>query len=169
VVGDSIPFWAGKRAESTGKVNLSIEGKTIAWWGVRELRWASFRHSVQTQVLLSSPPSVIIIHLGGNDLTSLSLINLKKIMESEVSYLHEAFPQATLIWVDILPRRVWRVAHSNKPIEAKCKRINRLGRQIIKFSGKMTLFLQTLTLRQIFFAMMGFISMTSDWSFTFII
>ncbi|XP_060594754.1 P2X purinoceptor 7-like [Ruditapes philippinarum] len=26
-------------------------------------------------------------------------------MESEVSYLREAFPQATLIWVDILPRR----------------------------------------------------------------
>jgi hypothetical protein len=57
-------------------------------------------------------------------------------MESEVSYLREAFPQATLIWVDILPRRVWRGAHSNKPIEAKRKRINRLGRQIIKFSGK---------------------------------
>lgn len=136
MVGDSIPYWAGVRAVTTAKPNLRIQGKTIAWWGVRGLKWADFRHSIQTQVLLSSPPSIIIIHLGGNDLTSISLIKLKKVIESDITYLRDAFPQTTLIWVDILPRRVWRGALTLKPIESKRKRVNRQGRQIVKLSGK---------------------------------
>jgi hypothetical protein len=53
--------------------------------------------------------SIIIIHLGGNDLTTVCLIKLKQVTESDLADLtdaREAFPQATLIWVDILQRMV---------------------------------------------------------------
>ncbi|XP_045186469.1 uncharacterized protein LOC123544463 [Mercenaria mercenaria] len=108
VLGDSIPYWAGIRATDTGKVNLRLPDLTIAWWGVRGLGWTSFRNSIETQVLLSPPPKIIIIHLGGNDLASLSLIKMRRSIKGEIEYLREAFPDTVLIWVDILPRRVWR-------------------------------------------------------------
>ncbi|XP_053405693.1 uncharacterized protein LOC123547335 [Mercenaria mercenaria] len=136
VLGDSIPFWAGKRAADTGKPNLSLPDITIAWWGISGLRWTSFRHSVQTQVLLSSPPRAIILHLGGNDLTSLSSIELRELIETEVKYLRDAFPETIIIWVDILPRRVWRGACNLKAIDVKRKRINRSGRIITSRSGR---------------------------------
>lgn len=136
VLGDSIPYWAGQRARDTGKPSLKISGKTIAWWGVRGLTWTEFRRSIEGQVLLSSPPTVIILHLGGNDLAQMSIIKLKRKMQCEISYLREAFPDSTLIWVDILPRRVWRGALEIKAIEEKRIRVNRLGRQIVRSSGK---------------------------------
>ncbi|XP_053388582.1 uncharacterized protein LOC123555069 [Mercenaria mercenaria] len=119
IVGDSIPFWAGERAKTTGKANLRLDGRTIAWWGVRGLRWSGFRRTVQSQVLLSPPPSAIVIHLGGNDLHDLSIIKIKKSIRSEIRYLREAFPDTVLIWIDILPRRIWRGDFSPKVIDEK--------------------------------------------------
>lgn len=32
VLGDSIPFWAGKIDKATGKANIKLDGRTIVWW-----------------------------------------------------------------------------------------------------------------------------------------
>ena len=136
VLGDSIPYWAGERAKETNKPNLKLPDATVAWWGVRGLRWCDFRRAVESQVLLSEPPRIILVHLGGNDLTTLSLLQLKKAMESEIAYLRAAFPQTMIIWCDILPRKVWRGAANLKAINEKRKRVNRVGRQIVRQSGR---------------------------------
>lgn len=136
MLGDSIPFWAGTRAVSTGKADLKLDGRTIAWWGVRGLRWSDFRRSVQSQVLLSPSPSVIVLHLGGNDLHELSICKIKRCMTAEVKYLREAFPGAVIIWVDILPRRCWKGAWTLNQMETKRKRVNRLGRCLVKKTGR---------------------------------
>ena len=136
VLGDSIPFWAGKRAADTGKRNLRL-ACTIAWWGERGLRWKDFRRSIEAQVLLSSAPSLVIINLGGNDLVNVSVIDLKEMMKSEINYLREAFPQATIIWFDILQRQKWAGANNGwVPIEKKRRRINGIGRYLVCSSGK---------------------------------
>ncbi|XP_060570874.1 uncharacterized protein LOC132729148 [Ruditapes philippinarum] len=137
VLGDSIPFWAGQRAKNTGKPNLRLKDLTIAWWGVRGLRWQSFRHSIESQVLFSSPPSIIIVHLGGNDLADLPILNLKDVIRDEIFYLREAFPTTVLIWVDILQRQTWHNATGGwVAMENKRKRVNRIGRQLVHSSGK---------------------------------
>ena len=104
VLVDSIPCWAGIRAKDTGKANLHLSGKVIAWWAIRGLYWSSFRHNVETQVLFSPPSEIIVIHLGGNDLTPKSIFEIKNIVFREVKYLRTAFPYTTciIIWVDIL-------------------------------------------------------------------
>ncbi|XP_053380254.1 uncharacterized protein LOC128548800 [Mercenaria mercenaria] len=136
VLGDSIPYWAGERAKQTGKEHLSLPNTTIAWWAVRGLGWSTFRHSIETQVLLCNPPRIIAINLGGNDLVSLSLLNVKTEIEAEIAYLRDAFPGALIIWIDILPRRVWRGASGLKAIDDKRKRVNRVGRQTVRKSGR---------------------------------
>ncbi|XP_045207519.1 uncharacterized protein LOC123559617 [Mercenaria mercenaria] len=137
ILGDSIPYWAGIRAEATGKPNLRLPGKTIAWWAVRGLHWFSFRRTIEAAVLLSSPPKAIIIHLGGNDLTSLSIFQIKNLINREVKYLRTAFPAATIIWINILQKRVWDGAVNPwRTIENKRTRVNRWGRYLVRSSGK---------------------------------
>ncbi|XP_045199650.2 uncharacterized protein LOC123553949 [Mercenaria mercenaria] len=137
VVGDSIPFWAGEHAKATGKPNLGIPNISIAWWAVRGLRWRGFRHAVETQVILSSPPSIIYINLGGNDLVYENTCELRRIIEIEINYLREAFPDTTIVWVDILQRQNWQGAFGGKkPIEKKRKRLNRIARKIVTESGR---------------------------------
>ena len=136
ILGDSIPYWAGVRAKETGRPNLRLPGKTIAWWAVRGLRWHSLRSKIEASVLLASPPKAIIIHLGGNDLCKLSIFQIKNIIQREVNYLRTAFPEATIIWIDILQRRIWPGALKNwSAIESKRKRVNRWGRYLIRSSG----------------------------------
>lgn len=86
-------------------------------------------------MLLSSPPAAIVIHLGGNDLHDLSIIKIKKSIKSEIKYLREAFPTSVLIWIDILPRRVWRGNFSLNTMDSKRKRVNRFGRCLVTRSG----------------------------------
>lgn len=61
-------------------------------------------------------------------------------MRSELLYLREAFPTTIIIWVDILPRRVWGSDPSAyKILENKRSRINRIGRQLVSSLGKFDL------------------------------
>ncbi|XP_045168492.2 dentin sialophosphoprotein-like isoform X2 [Mercenaria mercenaria] len=135
VLGDSIPYWAGVHTKSQGKPNLGLQDISVVWWGVCGLRWKDFRHSVEAQ-MLSSPPSLIFIHLGGDDLVSENTIEIRHMIETEISYLREAFPEAVIVWVDILQRQHWSGSlQGKKPIEKKRKRLNRIGRKIVTSSG----------------------------------
>ncbi|XP_045160135.2 uncharacterized protein LOC123525283 [Mercenaria mercenaria] len=136
VLGDSIPYWAGVRAEKTGKPNLRLQDIQIGWWGVRGLGWQGFRHQVEAQVLLCLPPKMIIVSLGGNDLTNIKTPGIREIIQREVSYLRDALPNTVIVWMDILQRRVWKGARDgHKTLEQKRKRLNRLGRRIVLESG----------------------------------
>ena len=137
ILGDSIPYWAGVRAKSTDKPNLKIPGKTIAWWAIRGLCWSDFRQAVESQVLLCKPPEVIVINLGGNDLSTRSIFQVKNVIQKEIKYLRTAFPVVTIIWIDILQRRVWSGASGDhESVENKRRRVNRWGRYLVRSSGR---------------------------------
>ena len=88
-------------------------------------------------MLFATPPFVIFIHLGGNDLVNVKTLDIKHKIETEVAYLREAFPDTTLVWIDILSRSDWRGSlNGRKPIEKKRRQLNKLARRIIMASGK---------------------------------
>ncbi|XP_053401628.1 uncharacterized protein LOC128557690 [Mercenaria mercenaria] len=137
VLGDSIPYWAGVWAQDTNKLNLRLPDLTIDWLGVRGLHWQSFRQQIEAKVLFSSPPSIIFLHLGGNDLTDSTVVQIKRTMETEIEYLREAFPESIIVWIDILQRQVWRGALKGYDvIEQKRLRINRAGRKLVRSIGR---------------------------------
>ena len=124
-------------ASDTQKSNLRIPNVTIAWMGVRGLGWTGFRREIEAKVLFSDSPKLIIIHLGGNDLTLLTTVQIKRCIREEVRYLREAFSETVIVWIDILPRRVWRGAvDGSNVVDRKRNRLNRIGRQIVRASGK---------------------------------
>ncbi|XP_053382038.1 uncharacterized protein LOC128549419 [Mercenaria mercenaria] len=136
ILGDSIPYWAGSHATAAGKPNLNITGLSIAWWGKRGLGWSGLRQHIETQVLLSTPPRIIIVNLGGNDLLTIKTPEIGNIIRQEIIYLRDAFPNTIIIWLDILPRQIWSGSRGgNAPIDAKRKRLNRIGRKIVSESG----------------------------------
>lgn len=131
VLGDSIPYWAGKRAADTGKINLGLPDQTrIGWWGKRGLQWDGFRQSIGAATLLNVPPKLVLIHLGGNDIISKPLTYIFNAIQREVRYLRTSLPETVLVWINILPRRFWGNEHySPDTVETKLKRVNRWGRQ----------------------------------------
>lgn len=126
VLGDSIPYWAGVRARQTGKENLNTQAM-IGWWGIRGLKWADFRRSVECAVLLNQPPKIVFIHLGVNDFGYTPLHKIRNMIKREIAYFSNGLPNSVLIWVDILQRVRWGGVSTNSKIEAVRKRINRWG------------------------------------------
>ena len=110
---------------------------SIAWWGVGGLTWAGLRRSIESQVLLCQPPRIIVIHLGGNDLTLKPCTAIENAIAKEIRYLRTALPDAIIIWVDILDRLNWRSnAFSKTAMNKKRKRVNRSGRSWVTKSGR---------------------------------
>lgn len=137
MLGDSIPRWVGVRAQQRGSTDLELPW-SIAWWGVGGLTWSNFRRSVESHVLLCTPPKIILIHLGGNDICSTSTAKICNTIQKEIRYLRAAFENTLIIWIDILDRINWRQPTEQWPrrsINEKRKRINRFGRSWVQSTG----------------------------------
>ena len=63
-------------------------------------------------------PSVIIIHLGSNDLIDMKTAVLYNMIKKDILELAQFLPNCVFIWSDLLPRLV----------QLKMKRVNREGR-----------------------------------------
>lgn len=102
--------------------------------------WTDFIRCTQFPVVTRTPPKVIVIHLGGNDLPIHALRFLFKAINDAVDYMAEAFPDAKLVWVEILDRLNWGVSKDElKAIYLKRKRLNQFGRRIFKGENRSVL------------------------------
>lgn len=105
------------------------------------MHWTQFDTTFQELIVFHCTPTTIIIHLGGNDLVAWSQSKLLKTFKKQFEYMASVYPNATLVWSDILPRQAWR-GIDNTPenlemIEQKRKRVNRLGTQVaLRFGGR---------------------------------
>ena len=83
---------------------------------------------------------MIVVHLGGNDLVTTAQGKLMKSMKRDLCYLASVFPTTFIVWSDILPQMSWRGLESNPlnlgNMNNKRKRINRVGRQIVRNLSK---------------------------------
>lgn len=135
-MGDSLPRRAGRYAQERGSPNLRLP-RTIAWLGVGGIGWERFRRSVESNVLLCEPPKIIVLHLGGNDLTVFPLTKIFNSITREIRYLRSAFSSAVIVWVDILNRFQWRNPRqlTSSQINKKRIRVNRHGRSWVRSTG----------------------------------
>ncbi|WAR05851.1 hypothetical protein MAR_021220, partial [Mya arenaria] len=109
MIGDSILYLAGRRAMDRNMANLKLPGNVIGWNGVRGIKWTAVHHIIQRETLFSDiQPKAILLHLGGNDLDTVSLYKLRRIIKHEISHLYSVFTDTTIIWCDILQRQAWR-------------------------------------------------------------
>lgn len=99
------------------------------------MSWSHFIHDMQLRVMFENQPRAFLLHLGGNDIGSMTICRIFNFIRSGCRYIRAAFPQCTLIWIDILPRLEWG---PGSPTDRKRRRVNRYGRQLIRgeFNGE---------------------------------
>ena len=88
MLGDSILAWAGVYAIQRGTPNLQLPSPhSVGWYGIRGMSWTQFTHSLQLRILFQAPPKVIMIHLGGNDLTHTGILPIFNLIRRGINYI----------------------------------------------------------------------------------
>ena len=100
------------------------------------MHWHQLLPKLQLAMMGYPSPDMIIIHVGGNDITSVKQGKFIKMIKKDINYLASVFPRSMIVWSDILPRFSWRGLDSSVTAfgrtDEKHKRVNRAGRQVIR-------------------------------------
>ena len=111
IIGDSIVHWAALLAKERNTWNLGLPVK-ITWRGKRGLSLGGLRDYVSTFRGKMGSPSLIILHVGTNDIGKLPKKQMLMAVADAVYGMSRVFPSARIIWSDILPR----VTYDNFPL-----------------------------------------------------
>lgn len=118
IIGHSYVFWAQKRVlQRRYSANLSSDSVQIFWKGFRGLRWCNLYFQLSVLYNLWAYPSVISVHVGGNDTGHLKTVDLLFSIKRDLHCLKMSFPQTTLLFSEIVPRLLWYSSTHLKPLE----------------------------------------------------
>ncbi|KAJ1119884.1 hypothetical protein NDU88_008068 [Pleurodeles waltl] len=138
IVGHSFVRWAEKQASSQhfGR-QLGLDGARIkiSWVGKSGMRWGELLYVLAKRMEQGVCPDLLVLHLGENDVVALSGIGLLKVMKSDLGRIKERWSGTHIVWTSLVPRRVWRGAHSFRGIEEQRRKINREMRNFCKAQG----------------------------------
>ncbi|XP_075759703.1 uncharacterized protein LOC142819091 isoform X2 [Pelodiscus sinensis] len=103
-----------KRRASTHPHGLQLgypsSSAFLYWHGIQAMLWDQLLPLLHEIYCLRSFPSIIVIHLGENDLMQHSSMSLVVKMKNDLGILRRAFPDTYIIWSSLLPRRFWKGA-----------------------------------------------------------
>lgn len=124
IIGSSYVYWAEIRADVRGIAKTLDTHHTIKWISRRGMRWSELMPKIQLELLHSPPPKMLVIHLGANDLCTVSTGKLYWSMKMNLQHFINLLPSTRVVFSALMPRKVWRGAISVKAIEQKRKHIN---------------------------------------------
>ncbi|KAI7805203.1 uncharacterized protein si:dkeyp-121d4.3 isoform X2 [Triplophysa rosa] len=111
ICGHSLVFWAEKRANSLefgGQLGMHPNSARIWWKGMQGLTRQQLL-PLLLELRDSWPkPDVLIVHLGGNDISTTPPDLFISYVKKDLSSLKNIFPGCLLVWSDILSRQFWR-------------------------------------------------------------
>ncbi|XP_078236604.1 uncharacterized protein LOC144584403 [Pogona vitticeps] len=109
MVGHSFIYWAARHAAAShwgSDLGLGAQA-SITWRGVRGMRWIQFG---RLTAFGGSPPDILVVHLGGNDLPQVPGKALILDILRDLDRLHALYPRMRIVWSTIIPRLKWRGA-----------------------------------------------------------
>nr|XP_033801092.1 uncharacterized protein LOC117360801 [Geotrypetes seraphini] len=107
IIGHSFVHWAGERAllRPGGRhLGLGHLGVRVSWGGQRGMRWHQLLPFLSHFRSCPRRPEVIIIHLGGNDVDSMSARQLVNVIKDDLRVIFAWFPGTRILWSDVIPR-----------------------------------------------------------------
>ncbi|RXN20619.1 zinc finger protein 318-like [Labeo rohita] len=120
ICGHSLVFWAEKRATSPEygvQLGMHPDSVRIWWKGVQGMTWQQLV-PVLHQLKDNWPkPDVLIIHLGGNDISTTAPEAFIETVKKDMTSLKSIFPRCLLVWSSILPRQSWRGTEDSKEMD----------------------------------------------------
>ncbi|XP_069804499.1 uncharacterized protein [Dendropsophus ebraccatus] len=137
IIGHSYIAQAAQHAEvRPGGKNLGFRNTEVFWRGIHGLRWSQVMLEVIGIAKESLGPVILVIHVGGNDIFHLKLVELLTFMRSDVERFGIFFSKMILVWSEITPRVVWQGARDPAAAERARRTINaRMSRFVRSLSG----------------------------------
>ncbi|KAM9847970.1 uncharacterized protein ACBR49_009236 [Aulostomus maculatus] len=134
ICGHSLVYWAESRAKSP-EVGMQLgmdPSKVSIWWkGIQGMTWPQLLPQLHQLKVTWPNPDVLIMHLGGNDLSTDSPTDLLASVKKDLTSMRSIFPQCVLVWSNILPRRVWRHSADSHEVDLVRTTVNRRIHNVI--------------------------------------
>jgi lysophospholipase L1-like esterase len=121
-----------------GGTSLGLDRKNIhIWWqGYAGLNLHQLKKKLLMLNQYEQSPDLMVIHCGGNDLGTVDLYNLLNNVKTQILSLKTNFPNSTLVWSQILPRKNWRYSNDCQAMERSRKKLNRVAATtVLKLNG----------------------------------
>ncbi|XP_041444662.1 uncharacterized protein LOC121402213 isoform X2 [Xenopus laevis] len=138
LLGHSYIHWAAQRAtfhQADGQLGFQQAQVQLRWVSRRGLKWEEIVPLVVQKAKEFGPPDIIVIHAGGNDVGQCPMKFLIKDIRRDCLRLWSLFPEAVLIWSEIIPRALWRGAHSHQAVNRSRIKINRAVSKFVQGNG----------------------------------
>ncbi|XP_015261558.1 PREDICTED: nascent polypeptide-associated complex subunit alpha, muscle-specific form-like [Gekko japonicus] len=107
ICGQSVVVSAEKQASGTeagSQLGLE-EGVILEWHGQEGLTWTQLVPLLQSLAAQGQAPDVLVVHLGESDLEGHRGAPLASTIRKELELVKELFPQARILWSNLLLRR----------------------------------------------------------------
>ncbi|XP_054870985.1 uncharacterized protein LOC129350063 [Amphiprion ocellaris] len=135
IIGSSYIRRAEDAAHEEFGPNLGLNA-TVHWFGKGGLRWNGVIPRFYAELAQQTPPDVLVVHAGGNDLGLVSPAEHAANIEADLVHLHKAFPSMAIVFSAINERKAWRYGKPVK-INADRKMVNRyLKKAAGSFGGR---------------------------------
>ncbi|XP_030012040.1 serine/arginine repetitive matrix protein 1 isoform X2 [Sphaeramia orbicularis] len=138
ICGHSLVYWAESRSKSAEVgVHLDLDPRKMAlWWkGVQGMTWPQLLPQLHQLKVTWPNPDILIMHLGGNDLSTDSPTDLLASVRRDLTSMRTIFPRCMLVWSYILPRRVWRHSPDSYEVDLVRTTVNRRIHSIVSELG----------------------------------
>ncbi|KAL8203886.1 UNVERIFIED_CONTAM: hypothetical protein K2H54_063069 [Gekko kuhli] len=123
ICGDYVISLSMRR--SRGKhLGLPASVAHVIWRGFRTMMWNDLLPNLHQLYHQCRVPSIIIIHLGENDLLVDSSHSLVTKMQNDLVILQEAFQDVVIIWSSLLPKGVWKPSEKSQVMESERNNVN---------------------------------------------
>ncbi|XP_071980183.1 uncharacterized protein [Engystomops pustulosus] len=136
ILGHSFIYWAEQRAMvRPGGRSLGFFDADVRWRGIRGLRWMQALPEVVDISRYSASPSILVLHLGGNDLCSVRFGELVPLIQSDLERFSSFFSRFVLVWSEIIPRAIWEGARDGAGIERSRRLLNTKVSRFVRERG----------------------------------
>ncbi|KAJ7316068.1 hypothetical protein JRQ81_002230 [Phrynocephalus forsythii] len=127
ICGNSVILASQKRLQSqTQGLQLGIKPTKayVYWRGVQGMKWEQLLPLLHEIYHLRFSPSLIIIHVGEDDLLPGNSTSFLMAMKNDLGVLRRAFINTFIIWSSLLPKQVWGENQKPEEMEKLRKDIN---------------------------------------------
>ncbi|XP_072475760.1 tumor susceptibility gene 101 protein isoform X1 [Notamacropus eugenii] len=127
ICGHSYVFWAEKRAlkRSFGpQLGIRVEDAKLHWLGKSGMMWDQLIPTLIHARRHLPDPDVLVIHLGGNDLGAVRLLDIMIRIKKDLGFIKQMFKNVILVWSNIVPRKAWNQEKPQKVMYKCMKRVN---------------------------------------------
>lgn len=99
------------------------------------MKWFDLIPKIRLLLRYESPPDILIIHCGANDIGKIPLLQLRSIMQSTLERLKQMLPKTTIGWSNMLPRISWRFSSDSKSQNIAAVRLNNFMNHLVAVNG----------------------------------